>query len=87
MAREDRSRFVLSGEALTTAAVAVVPDFFLKRATPSASSICRGLTEGRLRLDRLPATAVANFFRRAQARFASRSKKAVAAALPLSFQP
>jgi uncharacterized protein (DUF736 family) len=36
-----------------------------------------GLTEDRLRLDRLPATAAANFFPPRVPRFASRSKKAV----------
>src|SRR5205807_4609802 len=36
-----------------------------------------GLTEDRLRLDRLPATAAANFFPPRAPRFASRSKKAV----------
>jgi hypothetical protein len=35
-----------------------------------------GLTEDRLRLDRLPATAAANFFPPRVPRFASRSKKA-----------
>lgn len=55
------------------------------RATPTASSNGLGLTEDRLRLDRLPATSVASIFSAARARFASRGKKAVAGRLPLRF--
>jgi hypothetical protein len=46
-----------------------------------------GLTEDRLRLDRLPATAAANFFPPRVPRFASRSKKAVGGRQALALCP
>jgi hypothetical protein len=53
-----------------------IPDNFHLRRLPAASNGL-GLTEDRLRLDRLPATAAASFFPPRVPRFASRSKKAV----------
>ena len=53
-----------------------IPDNFHLRRPPAASNGL-GLTEDRLRLDRLPATAAASFFPPRVPRFASRSKKAV----------
>ncbi len=64
----------------------LVPDnFHLRR--PPATSNGLGLTEDRLRLDRLPATAAANFFPPRVPRFASRSKKAVGGRQALTLCP